>query len=439
MAIEGNDTVRRLGRTAIVATAMAGVLTCGVLGGVALADDQTPSRHDVQEARAAVRAQAGDVAAVRARLALANERLQEAAVRAAQAAEAFNGARWRAAQAREQVAAAHRRAEIATADVERQRQAYGDALVSSYELSPGLSALSAIVGADGIDEVIDQTTTLQNAESALDANYDGFRAAATLADVATQQAEDARAAAQAAAAEARRAKDAARAAADTAATEAAAITAEKDALIERLAELEHVSVRIAARRQAALEEQAAAAAAAAAEQEQEQEQEAAPETTDAGPTQDPEPTPEPTPDPEPTPEPTPDPDPAPDPAPPAPAGGAQAAIAFARAQLGEPYRWGAAGPDAWDCSGLTMGAWAAGGTSLPHYSVAQYEQSTPISAGQLRPGDLVFWGSSSDPGSIYHVALYVGGGRIVHAPRTGRPVTEDSLYYWIPPTFYARP
>ncbi len=70
-------------------------------------------------------------------------------------------------------------------------------------------------------------------------------------------------------------------------------------------------------------------------------------------------------------------------------GGAPAAIGFARAQLGEPYQWGAAGPGAWDCSGLTMGAWRAGGKYLPHYSVAQYEQSTPISAGPLqarRPG-----------------------------------------------------
>ncbi|MFC6343702.1 C40 family peptidase, partial [Nocardioides hankookensis] len=124
---------------------------------------------------------------------------------------------------------------------------------------------------------------------------------------------------------------------------------------------------------------------------------------------------------------------------PAPKSGAQAAIAFARAQIGEPYQWGAAGPDEWDCSGLTAGAWGAGGTYLPHYSVAQYEQSTPISASQLQPGDLVFWGSSSDPGSIYHVALYIGGGRIIQAPRTGRPVEEVSMYYWTAPNFFARP
>ena len=113
-------------------------------------------------------------------------------------------------------------------------------------------------------------------------------------------------------------------------------------------------------------------------------------------------------------------------------------MAFARAQIGEPYVWAAAGPGSWDCSGLTMGAWRAGGRTLPHYSVAQYEQSTPIRPSELRAGDLVFWGSSSDPSSIYHVALYVGDGRIVHAPRTGRPVTEESMYYWIPPNFYAR-
>ena len=99
----------------------------------------------------------------------------------------------------------------------------------------------------------------------------------------------------------------------------------------------------------------------------------------------------------------------------------------------------AAGPDSWDCSGLTMGAWQAGGKSLPHYSVAQYDQSTPISPGDLRPGDLVFWGDSSSPSSIFHVALYAGDGMIVHAPRPGRNVELVSMYYWITPNFYARP
>ncbi len=114
-------------------------------------------------------------------------------------------------------------------------------------------------------------------------------------------------------------------------------------------------------------------------------------------------------------------------------------MAFARAQIGDPYVWAAAGPDAWDCSGLTMGAWAAGGKALPHYSVAQYEASTPVSPSDLQPGDLVFWGSSSSPSSIYHVALYSGNGMVVTAPRTGRDVTEESMYAWRAPDFYARP
>lgn len=413
------------------------VLVAGLVAGVAVADEGTPSRQDVRDARAAVREQAGDVAAVQARLAAAEQRLEQAAVRAAQAAEAFNGARWHAAQARRQVAIARQHAEIAGADLQRQRAAYGDAVVSSYELAPGLTALSAIVGSDGIGQVVQQATTLQNAERALDGNYDRFRAAATLADVAAQQAEGAEADAVRAAATAREARATARAAARTAAAQAGAIAEEKAALIERLAELQHVSVRVAQRRQSTLEQQAVAAAA----QDQATPPEPQPQATRQPSAPEPS-APEPS-APEPAaPEPAaPAPSaPAPSaPAPPAPASGAAAAIAFARDQLGEPYRWGAAGPSTWDCSGLTMAAWDAGGRSLPHYSVAQYEQSTPIPAGRLRPGDLVFWGSSSDPGSIYHVALYVGDGRIIHAPRTGRPVTEESLYAWTPPNFYARP
>lgn len=83
-----------------------------------------------------------------------------------------------------------------------------------------------------------------------------------------------------------------------------------------------------------------------------------------------------------------------------------------------------------------MGAWAAAGVSLPHYSAAQYAAGTPISVTRLRPGDLVFWGGS--PGSIHHVAMYIGGGQIIHASRTGRPVAIESMYYWIPPDFFAR-
>ena len=406
----------------------------------ALADEaDTPSRQEVRDARTAALDKARDVAAVQADLATANQRLQQSAIEAAQATEAWNGARYRLEQARQAAAAADERAGIARTDVDRQQDAYADALVSSYQLAPTLTAVASMVQADGIGTLLQQTETMRAAESALDSRYDGFVAASTLADVALGQAEAARAEAEQAQVEAREARDRARAAAEAAAAEAQAIADRKGELIAELAELEDISVELAEERQRALDERRAQAAAAAAQEAAEQaaaeeaaEQEAAEQEAEE---QEPAPDPEPA-TPEPASPPTP---PAPQPDPPTPGGGAGTAVAFARAQLGEPYVWGAAGPGSWDCSGLTMGAWRAGGKYLPHYSVAQYEQSTPISASSLQPGDLVFWGSSSSPSSIYHVALYIGGGQIIHAPRTGRPVSQESMYYWTTPNFYARP
>ncbi len=404
-----------------------------VAGLAALADPaDTPSRQEVRQARTAAQDKARDVDAVQADLAAANQRLQQSAIEAAQATEAWNGARYRLDQARQAASAADERAGIARTDVDRQQDAYADALVSSYEMSPTLTAVASMVQADGIGTVVQQTTTMHAAESALDSRYDGFVAASTLAGVAVDQAESARAEAAAAQVQARAARDAARDAAAAAAAEASAIASHKGELIAELAELQDISVALAEQRQEALDEraaQAAAAVAAAEAAEQAEAAEAAAQQADEQ-EQPEEPAQEPA-------EPADDPEPQHDP--PAPSGGANAAVAFARAQLGEPYVWGADGPDSWDCSGLTMGAWGAGGTYLPHYSVAQYEQSTPISASSLQPGDLVFWGSSSSPSSIFHVALYIGGGQIIHAPRTGRPVSQESMYYWTTPNFYARP
>ena len=126
--------------------------------------------------------------------------------------------------------------------------------------------------------------------------------------------------------------------------------------------------------------------------------------------------------------------PAPAPAPsPPPSSGAAAAVAFAHAQLGKPYVYAAAGPDAYDCSGLTMAAWRAGGVSLPHYSGAQYSRLTKVSMNALQPGDLIFWG----PGGSDHVAIYIGGGKIISAPYTGAVVRIQGI--WGSPIGAARP
>ena len=84
-----------------------------------------------------------------------------------------------------------------------------------------------------------------------------------------------------------------------------------------------------------------------------------------------------------------------------------------------------------------MMAWRAGGKSLPRTSRQQYAATTHISRSQLRPGDLLFWGSS--PGSIYHVAMYLGGNQMIQAPRTGRDVEIVSVDYWIAPRYFGRP
>jgi cell wall-associated NlpC family hydrolase len=99
------------------------------------------------------------------------------------------------------------------------------------------------------------------------------------------------------------------------------------------------------------------------------------------------------------------------------AGRGGVAIKYALAQIGDRYVFGAAGLINWDCSGLTMRAFQAAGVSLPHSSRAQYNYGKSIARKDLLPGDLVFFGKP-----ISHVAIYVGGNRMLHAPRTGARV-----------------
>ena len=96
---------------------------------------------------------------------------------------------------------------------------------------------------------------------------------------------------------------------------------------------------------------------------------------------------------------------------------AQKAVDFALAQIGKPYVWAAAGPDAFDCSGLTMAAWAAAGVTLPHLASAQYNYGTHVGYGDLQPGDLVFLYND-----IQHVEIYIGDGLAVSAPQPGENV-----------------
>ncbi|MFF6773845.1 NlpC/P60 family protein [Streptomyces sp. NPDC012637] len=130
--------------------------------------------------------------------------------------------------------------------------------------------------------------------------------------------------------------------------------------------------------------------------------------------------------------PTPSPTPAPTPTPttPPPSGGtsyaakAAEALAFARAQIGKPYVWGATGPSSYDCSGLTQASWRAAGVDLPRTTWDQVEAGSRVATADLLPGDLVFFYDD-----ISHVGIYIGDGKMIHAPKPGAYVREESIYY----------
>lgn len=120
----------------------------------------------------------------------------------------------------------------------------------------------------------------------------------------------------------------------------------------------------------------------------------------------------------------------------APANSSKAAqaIAFAKAQLGKPYVWGATGPSSFDCSGLTQAAWKSAGISLPRTTWDQVKAGTRVSTSQLQPGDLVFFYDD-----ISHVGLYIGDGMMIHAPKPGdvvkkAPITEMPIYGSVRPS-----
>jgi cell wall-associated NlpC family hydrolase len=106
------------------------------------------------------------------------------------------------------------------------------------------------------------------------------------------------------------------------------------------------------------------------------------------------------------------------------------AIQAAQTQLGKPYMYGGAGPDSWDCSGLTQWAFAQAGVLIPRTAADQYAAiPDKVALGQIEPGDLLFWATNtSDPTTIHHVAIYVGNGLMLAAPHTGANVQVQPVY-----------
>jgi cell wall-associated NlpC family hydrolase len=110
------------------------------------------------------------------------------------------------------------------------------------------------------------------------------------------------------------------------------------------------------------------------------------------------------------------------------------AAAKACSLIGKPYVFAAAGPSSYDCSGLTLAAWAAAGVSLRHYTQWQWADNKPVSRAELKPGDLVFWFSD-----LHHMGIYVGNNTVVHAPHTGDFVRMGGIDDVGPVAGYRRP
>jgi cell wall-associated NlpC family hydrolase len=379
------------------------VLACfallGLTIGGASADPVYPSQNQVDQAQQAVQSAKSAVAPIQAQFDAAQRQLT-ALVRQSQiAAERYDAAtvRLQRAQVAAQLASDHLAA--AQRHLAEARSDLGRLAAAAYRDGGGLGSVSLVLNADGPEQFVTGAHVLahQNAD---------LKATVQAADQARQDAQQAKAAADAAvrsqaAAEAQVAKaaEAAKAAVAAEQSQLAAVSARRDALLAQLAAAQRVSVQLEQQRQQGLAQEAARRAAQAAQ---------AASSRYSVPAYD--------------------------------GSLASRALAFAYAQLGKPYVWGAVGPYSFDCSGLAMRAWEAAGVYLPHFAAFQYQASHPIGYGDLRPGDLLFWATDgSDSDTIYHEAIYIGNQQMIQAPRTGENVEISPMWMWGAIQFFARP
>lgn len=388
--------------------------------GVAHADPLDDARQAQEWAAAAVTRAENAYASVIAEL-------DDLRIAVASSVEEHNGAQlaFREAQAAERTAT--KRADRAAAVAKKARDDLSRVATGVYQQQGELAYVGMILNAKDKRGLADGIAL---ARSALDSQAEiQVRAVETRdrAESAAQAAVDAANARREAAADAEAAVVAAKQAVDGQQRQLARLEAERDQALAALADARDTTVRRERERQADL----------AATEQREREQAATQEVTPAS---DPEPVVGSEPDqgqsdsePQPEPEPQPQPEPAP-----APVSGVDAVIAYAERQLGKPYGWGASGPDAFDCSGLTMMAWSMVGVSLPHWSVAQAWAVARVSYGQIQRGDLIFWSSDGSAEGVYHVGLYIGSGQMIHAPSPGNDVEVQNVFYWRQPAFYGR-
>ncbi len=400
------------GHRAAMVAAVAGAMTLS-LTAPALADPRkpTPSAGEVSRAQQAAQAAASDVGRMQAKLARAQAQLQALMDDAERAVEAYNGARYELDLAAQAAAEAGARAASARADLAAAQLEVGRFASASYRMGGDLGSFASMLDADGPQDLMNQANDLANVAASNNRALARVEAARIVATVLDDQATTALGAQTAAAERVRLAKLDAQAKVAAQTDQIDGLTTLAHRLTQRLASArakagdlsqqrkEGLAAK-AAREKAAREAAAAAAAASSGSGGNgggggggggdDSGNSSGWSPSFAGGTQY------------------------------GNQAGAAKAIAYAEKQLGKPYLYAAAGPNSFDCSGLTMMAWRAGGVTLPHWSVAQFAQAKKIPAAEARPGDLLFYAYDiGDPGTIHHVALYIGNGQMIHAPHTG--------------------
>ncbi|QTE29780.1 C40 family peptidase [Pengzhenrongella sicca] len=426
-----------------------------------VADPVDPSQEALDSARSAVTAGVSAIADIEVQLAQQSVTRDTAYAAAAAAGEAY----LQADQARQAAeAAATRAAELlaaANADTEASRRTLVAIALSAARSGSSMDGVAAFLSADGFDDVVERSTALSRMGAKADRAVQEFKASTLVANALSERADEAVAERERTANEA----EAALATATTAQADAdaavAAATAQRESLIVQLAAARSTTAEIERARQDQIDADRAVRASAAAQAARTvvavaaspaatpaasapaAAQPATPAATAPAATAPGAPAPAPAPA-------------APAPAAPAPvvappvsvpsgssrgsAAQGAAAVAWATGQLGLPYVWGATGPGSYDCSGFTSTAWRNAGLSIGRTSRQQYSASLKISYNDLRPGDLVFWGTNpGDPSTVYHVAMWAGNGQIVEAARPGVPTHVAPMRWASTMDFAGRP
>lgn len=432
---------RWTGRAAVAVIAAALLV---VPGSMAMADPDVTD-DDVQQAQEAVGTASDAVADMEVRLAQLSAESDQAQIAVQEAGESYAQAQADLTSAQQTATEAQAKYEDAQEDLESARSTLVAIAREAARNGGSMDDVQALLSAEGLEDLVARNEALGLVSSKADQAVQSYRAADQVASTLKEEADSAQEAKEAAATDA----ESSLAAAETAQADADAALAsaatERQSLIQRLAAARNTSAEVEQQRQDQIDADRRAQAEASAEADRTQEPAPSTPSTPSTPTPS-TPTPSnPTPS-NPTPSnPTPT---TPAPTNPGTGGGsssgsttsAEVAIAWAKTQLGKPYIWGGTGPTGYDCSGLTQGAWRAAGVSLNRTSRDQYRQVQKVSYNDMRPGDLIFYGNNAnDASSIYHVAMYLGNGQMIEAPKPGDVVKIASVRWSNSMAYAGRP